>query len=45
MRNQLLETNPERVVDLVENKGCEIVNKHGERKNRVQSFIKQAIIK
>ena len=30
-----------KVVDLTENRGFEIVNTHGKRKNRVQSIIKQ----
>ena len=29
-----------KVVDLTENRGREIVNTHGKRKNRVQSIIK-----
>ena len=33
------EGDPEKVVDLIENRGFEIVNTHGKRKNRVQSII------
>ena len=38
-----VESSPERVVDLAKYRGREIVNAHGERKNRVQSFIEEAI--
>ena len=37
-----LEGGPGKVVDLTENRGCEIVNTHGKRNNRVQSIMKQA---
>ena len=37
-----LEGGPGKVVDLTENTGCEIVNTHGKRNNRVQSIMKQA---
>ena len=34
-----LECGPAKVVDLTQNKGFEIVNTHGKRKNRVQSIV------
>ena len=34
-----LEGGPGKVVDLIENRGLEIVNIHRKRKNRVQSII------
>ena len=34
-----LEGDPGKVVDLTKNRGFEIMNTHGKRKNRVQSII------
>ena len=34
-----LEGGPGKVVDLTQNRGFQIVNTHGKRKNRVQSII------